>query len=393
MANCLPFDSIEHDRAVKSEDWAWYFATFLANGVFPKPSDGLQVIALEGMDIRVNAGYAFINGYGFRRPKGETLTISIADGIMNRIDRIVIRWDLQKRDIYIDVLKGTPSARPVAASLTRNAEIWELAIADIYVGKGVLKIQAKDIKDQRFNNAVCGIVKGTIEEIDASVLTKQFDDFFSTYSREVLENFNRYKKDIENYLNELTGIYNRYVEEFEQMYSEYERNAAGKYQEFENLLERRKSDTERMYSEYEASAAGRYGAFEDSVEKLDTELLAAYREFEQRITTFQSAAESNFENWFESIKGKLNGDIAGSLQLQLERLQGTVDSLYSPAVDSDIDRIIEETYTDTEENGSFDSAAAEDIDAIIGDSYEATEDIPTEGFAGVDEIVEKMFEC
>ena len=39
MADTLPFNSINHDRVYKAEDWAWYFATFLANGVFPKPSE------------------------------------------------------------------------------------------------------------------------------------------------------------------------------------------------------------------------------------------------------------------------------------------------------------------------------------------------------------------
>ena len=46
MADCLPFNAIlvdeEYDRVYKAEDWAWYFATFIANGVFPKPSDGLD---------------------------------------------------------------------------------------------------------------------------------------------------------------------------------------------------------------------------------------------------------------------------------------------------------------------------------------------------------------
>ena len=67
MADSLPFNAIkvdgEFDRVFKAEDWAWYFATFLASGVFPKPSDGLQVVAHSGMEIRVNMGYAFINGY------------------------------------------------------------------------------------------------------------------------------------------------------------------------------------------------------------------------------------------------------------------------------------------------------------------------------------------
>lgn len=198
MANCLPFNSIEHDRVYKAEDWAWYFATFIANGVFPKPSDGLQVIAYNGMEIKVNAGYAFINGYAFKNPAGRSIMLDMAEGALNRIDRVVVRWDLPKRDLYLAVLKGTPSAKPQATALTRTTEIWELALADVYISKGVTKIQTKDITDQRFNSSLCGIVKGTIEEIDASTITKQFNDYVSEYKGTKTQEFEEWLKDMKD---------------------------------------------------------------------------------------------------------------------------------------------------------------------------------------------------
>lgn len=84
MADCLPFNAIYdgevYDRVYKAEDWAWYFATFIANGIFPKPSDGLQVIAYNGMEVKVNAGYAFINGYAFRNPASRVSRLPTARG-------------------------------------------------------------------------------------------------------------------------------------------------------------------------------------------------------------------------------------------------------------------------------------------------------------------------
>lgn len=70
---------------------------------------------------------------------------------------------MPQRDIYLAVLKGTPSAKPQATTVTRTTEIWELALADIYVGKGVTAIRTANITDQRFNSSVCGIVKGTVD--------------------------------------------------------------------------------------------------------------------------------------------------------------------------------------------------------------------------------------
>lgn len=321
MANSLPFNAVlvdeEYDRVYKAEDWAWYFATFIANGVFPKPSDGLQVIAYSGMEIKVNTGYAFINGYAFRNPASQSITIATAEGALNRIDRVVVRWDLLQRDMYLAVLKGTPSAKPTATAVTRNTEIWELALADVYVGKGVTKIQTKDITDQRFNSAVCGIVKGTIEEIDASVLTKQFDDFFNTYSQAVLDEFSVYKQDMEKYLSDIAGVYNQYV-----------------------------STIENLFALYENQFNERYSAFDNTLESWNAELLAAYTAFKAEIELFQSEAETNFNTWFESIKDKLGEDAAGALQLQIEELAETVQTLQQQITSGNTE--LQETLTGIE---------------------------------------------
>lgn len=306
MADCLPFNAVydgeAYDRVYKAEDWAWYFATFLANGVFPKPSDGLQVIAHNGMEIRVNAGQAFINGYAFRNTSSYSITLDTAEGALNRIDRVIVRWDLPQRDMYITVLKGTPSAKPVAAALTRDTEIWELALADIYVGKGVTAVRTANITDQRFNSAVCGIVVGTVKEIDASVLTKQFTDFFNTYSAAVLDEFSVYKQNMETYLTELAGIYENYV-----------------------------TQTESLFTQYESQFNERYTTFENTLDNWDAELLKAYTAFMANMQLFQTEAENDFYTWFEAIKGQLGEDAAGQLQLEIDGLTAAVQELTQAA--------------------------------------------------------------
>ncbi len=231
MANSLPFNAVavdgEYDRVYKAEDWAWYFATFIANGIFPKPSDGLQVVAYSGMEIRVNAGYAFINGYAFRNPATLSVTLDTAEGALNR---------------------------------------------------------------------------GTVEEIDASVLTKQFTDFFNTYSAAVLDEFSAYKQSMEKYLTEIAGVYDSYV-----------------------------SKTEGLFAQYESQFNERYSSFESTLDNWDKELLSAYTEFMAKIKLFQSDAENEFNTWFESIKDKLGEDIAGSLQLQIEELAAAMQEVKKQA--------------------------------------------------------------
>ena len=175
MANCLPFNSIDHDRVYKAEDWAWYFSTFISNGVFPQPSNGLQVIAGSDMDVTVKPGFGFIDGYAFRNTGDYTISLDTADGVLSRIDRVVLRLDLSNRDMVLAVLKGTASKSPVATALTRTADIYELALADIAIGKGVTSITQSVITDRRSDSSLCGICAGTIDQIDITSLTEQFN--------------------------------------------------------------------------------------------------------------------------------------------------------------------------------------------------------------------------
>ncbi len=56
------------------------------------------------------------------------------------MDRVVVRAGIcRKRDMYIAVLKGTPSAKADSNGSNPHYGNMGLALADIYVGKGVTK--------------------------------------------------------------------------------------------------------------------------------------------------------------------------------------------------------------------------------------------------------------
>lgn len=202
MANYLPFNSIldgegTPDRAVKAEDWAWYFSTFIGNGVFPNPTDGLQVVADSAMNILVKDGFGYINGYAFRNPADYQMTVQTADGSLGRIDRVVLRWDLANRLMELAIKTGTPSSSPAAPALTRSADIYELALADISVAAGTTTITQSMITDRRSNPDLCGIVEGTVSQIDWAALTSQLNAFMSEYSEAIVSDYADYTAQIE----------------------------------------------------------------------------------------------------------------------------------------------------------------------------------------------------
>lgn len=170
------FNSVNGDRKYKAEDFAEYYSSFLSNGIFPLPASGLQVQINELMSVKVLPGKAWINGYYFCNTAEEILNIDTADGVLKRIDRIVVCLDFLKRNITLNVKKGSLSSIPTAPALQRDADKYELALADIFISNGITSITSNMITDQRNTEKLCGTVTQTVETIDIHNLTKHLTD-------------------------------------------------------------------------------------------------------------------------------------------------------------------------------------------------------------------------
>ena len=186
----FPFRSVAGDRKYSAEDWAAYFALFLSNGVFYSSADKLKVVTNEGMKVKVNKGAAFINGRGYRLETDKIITLDTADGVLKRIDRIVLRCDYSNRQITTEVIKGSYSQEPVAKELTRDADVYELALADVYVAAGVVEVTTANITDQRLNTTLCGIVTGLVDQADTTEIFNQFQAYMLEFEEAKEEEFN-----------------------------------------------------------------------------------------------------------------------------------------------------------------------------------------------------------
>ena len=173
----FPFRSDSGDRRYSADDWAAYFALFLSDGVFYSSADKLKVVANEGMKVKVVSGAGFVAGRMYILETDKIITLDIADGVLNRIDRIVLRCDYANRMITTEVVKGSYSEKPTAPELRRNADVYELALADIYVAAGVVTITTANITDQRLNTALCGIVTGLVKQADTTEIFNQFQAY------------------------------------------------------------------------------------------------------------------------------------------------------------------------------------------------------------------------
>lgn len=181
------FKSIDGDRRYYASDFADYFGKFIGNGIYIL--DGianLQVIAKTSMTITLKPGAAFINGHDYSNTANLDLTLDLSDGYLSRIDRLVLRCDENNsRAIYAAIVKGENSTAPVPTPLRRDAEVYEIALADIRVNKGAISIKQEDITDMRMKEDVCGVVKALGERtVETKNLFLQFEAEFKKFMEE-----------------------------------------------------------------------------------------------------------------------------------------------------------------------------------------------------------------
>lgn len=276
MERCGFFDAYlngeEYDRVYLANQFAAYFASFINNGVFAEHADQLQVMAMATpqMQITVRKGQGWINGYWYENTDELYLPIEVADGVLHRIDSIVLRWGSSERTMWLAVNKGTPAiSNPVAPAITRNADYFELQLATVSIPASSISITQAQITDTRLDTAVCGWVTGVVDQIDTSTLFAQFEAYF---------------------------------EEFQQFYE----------QEFSTWSAEQRSAYLTWISGQEADMTNW------TTEQQD--------EYNYWYSTHTELWQTQFDTWFEEVKGQLSEDVAGQLQLaidkNLDRIEG-----------------------------------------------------------------------
>lgn len=255
----------------KYDAWwfAKYFSAFIGNGVFPNPSTNLQVIEGTNMQVIVRPGLGWIDGYFLYSDTNHTLDIDLADGVLKRIDRIVMRLDHQERMIDIVVKKGTFASNPVAPVLQRDGSAYELALADVFVANGATQITQANITDQRLNTALCGIVHGTVDQVDT------------------------------------TTLFNQYQSWIEQQMALYEVELATWTAEQKLSFEQWMSAQHNDFAEWRQLEEQEFADW----------MLAQKTAF----TDWMQQEQTDFNVWFESLQNILDGDVAGNLLNLIEQ--------------------------------------------------------------------------
>lgn len=276
MERCGFFDANlvgeEYDRVYLAAQFAAYFASFIGNGVYVEHSNQLQVVAMPTpqMQVGVEKGQGWINGYWYENTDTMYLPIEVADGVLNRIDSIVLRLGFAERNMWLMVKKGTPAVSPTAPEVTRTADYYDLQLATVSIPASSIRITQAQIQDTRMNQDVCGWVTGVVKQLDTTTLFNQFETYFQ----------------------------------------EFKENNQADYEEW----------TETQKQAWLSWVSGQETDFTDWTDEQK-------EEYETWYATHINQWQSDFDTWFENIKDQLGEDAAGNLQNQIDEHEARLNNL------------------------------------------------------------------
>ena len=154
------------------------------------------------MQVCVEKGQGWINGYWYENTDTMYLPIEVADGVLNRIDSIVLRLGFAERNMWLMVKKGTPAINPIVPEVTRTADYYDLQLATVSIPAGSIRITQAQIQDTRMNQDVCGWVTGVVEQLDTTTLFNQFEAYFQEFKENNQADFDTWFENIKGQLGE-----------------------------------------------------------------------------------------------------------------------------------------------------------------------------------------------
>lgn len=206
------------DRAENSDLFRLLFAKLLTNGVLAKPADCFQVLAGEGLQVRIRPGFGLINGAFAYDAAEATYTLAAAPTSYSRIDRVVLRCNYFDRLCEIVVKTGTAASSPVPPELLQptSGDYYELSLALITIGANQSVLTQSSIQDTRPDSAVCGFITQFIDSIDTSVFFDQFNAFYDEFVDKSNDSYDLFRQMAQTAYNGYTEAIDTYISELEE---------------------------------------------------------------------------------------------------------------------------------------------------------------------------------
>lgn len=195
-------------RGYTASDLYKLIALLVGNGVYA--NELAPTATNENMSITHGTGHAWIGGVAYVNTTPFVLDIATADGSLNRYDSLMLRLNLSINEVYAVIVQGEYATTPTPPACTRNVEIFDLKICDIYVPAGCTKITQDLITDTRLDSSVCGVPVFPVEHLDMTSFYHQIAADLSNFQQKEQASFvewsNNRKTEILNLVQQLSNL-------------------------------------------------------------------------------------------------------------------------------------------------------------------------------------------
>lgn len=276
------------DRAESSDFLAMFISRIVSDGVLGAPKDCFQVVAGEGMNLRVRPGFGIVKGRFAYDNKEAVIEIPNAPKAYKRIDRVVLRVNYLKRLCEIVVKEGTPDATPSPPELLQPAsgDYYELCLANVSVNSNQTLITQSSIRDTRYDSSVCGVVTQVIDHIDTSVFYTQFNAFYDEFTK---------KSDT---------AYAKFLKDFDDRYKLFNQMAQSAYDAYANDIDVYIEQIKSMALEKYSDTSNRMNEFYRQITQEGQDLRDGYHEtMDELVETFAKDAAKQYDQTIELLSG------------------------------------------------------------------------------------------
>lgn len=300
------------DRAKSSDFLAMFISHIISDGVLALPGDCFQVIAHDGLKLKVRPGFGIVRGRFAWDEEEFELTVAEGHTSYRRIDRVILRANYLERLCEIVIREGVPGARPEPPELIRPVagDYYELCLATVSVSAKQAVITQANITDTRYDSRVCGVVTQVIDHLDTSVFFAQLDAFYQEFVDKSNISYEEFRQMAEKAYETFSDDISRHLTNLKQDSTNAYNNLMNTMNSFYQSLSQQ---GQMLHDQYAAD-------LEDYIEELETKGNADLAAITQQLLQFKTTNEAEFLEWFEHIKDMLGSVPAGELQNQIDKL-------------------------------------------------------------------------
>ena len=253
------YNSLNGDRKYNAEQISSIFDGLIVDGVFASIGTAFAVEAAGGLTINVGIGRAWFNHTWTLNDSILPLTAPESEVLLDRIDAVVLEVNgLESvRKNSIKIVAGTPSSEPVRPTLENEVNVHQYPLAYIYRKFGSTVITQADITNMVGTDST-PFVTGIIQTIS---------------------------------LDELLGQWQAQLDQF----------VANEEADFSEWREQKRIEFDNWQA-----------AQENSFNNWANNQMASEEEWIQSM-------QNTFLSWFNNLQTQLSGDVAGNLQLQIDK--------------------------------------------------------------------------